>query len=90
MTKKDIEFHWTEKCQASFELLKEALMKEPILRYPNPKDPYILYTDASKYAWACVLTQPHWHKVGEPKTTVNHPITYVSGLFKGSQLNWAA
>ena len=21
---------------------------------------------------------------------VNHPITYVSGLFKGSQLNWAA
>ena len=90
MTKKDIEFHWTEKCQASFELLKEALMKEPILRYPNPKDPYILYTDASKYAWACVLTQPHWRKVGEPKTTVNHPITYVSGLFKGSQLNWAA
>ena len=90
LTKKDIEFHWTEKCQASFELLKEALMMEPILRYPNPKDPYILYTDASKYAWACVLTQPHWHKVGEPKTTVNHPITYVSGLFKGSQLNWAA
>ena len=67
MTKKDIEFHWTEKCQASFELLKEALMKEPILRYPNPKDPYILYTDASKYAWACVLTQPHWRKVGEQK-----------------------
>ena len=90
LTKKDIEFHWTEKCQASFELLKEALMKEPILRYPNPKDPYILYTDVSKYAWACVLTQPHWRKVGEPKTTVNHPITYVSGLFKGSQLNWAA
>ena len=50
LTKKDIEFHWTEKCQASFELLKEALMMEPILRYPNPKDPYILYTDASKYA----------------------------------------
>ena len=90
LTKKDIEFHWTEKCQASFELLKEALMKEPILRYPNPKDPYILYTDASKYAWACVLTQPHRHKFGETDTSVNHPITYVSGLFKGSQLNWAA
>ena len=90
LTKKNIEFHWTEKCQASFELLKEALMKEPILRYPNPKDPYILYTDASKYAWACVLTQPHWHKISETKTIVNHPITYVSWLFKGSQLNWAA
>ena len=36
------------------------------------------------------MTQPHWHKIGETKTIVNHPITYVSGLFKGSQLNWAA
>ena len=22
--------------------------------------------------------------------TVHHPVTYVSGLFRGSQLNWAA
>ena len=30
LTKKDIEYKWTEKYQVSFELLKEALMKEPI------------------------------------------------------------
>ena len=24
------------------------------------------------------------------KIAVNHPIMYISGLFKGSQLNWAA
>ena len=35
----------------------------------------------SKYAYAGVLTQ---HNDG-----VDHPITYVSGLFRGSQLNWA-
>ena len=40
-----------------------------------------MYTDASKYAYAGVLTQ---HNNG-----VDHPITYVSGLFRGSQLNWA-
>ena len=31
----------------------------PILEYPNPNRPYVLFTDASKYAWAGVLTQPH-------------------------------
>ena len=91
LTKKDIEYKWTEKCQVSFELLKEALMKEPILVYPDPSLPYILYTDASKYAWACVLTQPCVIEEGQKEEDVkNHPITYVSGLFKGSQINWAA
>ena len=89
LTKKDIEFQWTDKCQTSFELLKETLMKEPILTYPNPKFPYILYTDASKYAWACVLTQTLCKSMDGKEISVNHPITYVSGLFKGSQINWA-
>ena len=56
---KNAEFKWTEQCQKSFELLKEALMKEPILKYPDPHEEYILYTDASKYAWAGVLTQEY-------------------------------
>ena len=36
--------------QESFDLLKASLMAEPILTYPNPNLPYILFTDASKYA----------------------------------------
>ena len=43
-------------------MLKEALLKEPILKYPDPSKPYVLYTDASKYAWAGVLTQSYQHK----------------------------
>ena len=71
-------------------MLKEALIKEPILRFPDPNKPYILYTDASKYAWSCVVTQQYAHDINDKEIVVNHPITYVSGLFKGSQLNWAA
>ena len=56
LTQKNIEFEWTQVCQESFELLKTSLMTEPILTYPDPNLPYILFTDASKYAWACVLT----------------------------------
>ena len=29
-------------------------MSEPILRYPDPLKPYVLFTDTSKYAWAFV------------------------------------
>ena len=90
LTKKNAEFKWTEQCQKFFELLKEALMKKPILKYPDPYEEYILYTDASKYAWAGVLTQEYQYDKDSGKISINHPITYVSGLFKGSQLNWAA
>ena len=86
LTKQDVSFEWTLQCQASFEMLKDALITSPILKYPDPNKPYTLFTDTSKYAWACVLTQEHEHK----KDGKDHPITFADGLFKGSQLNWAA
>ena len=63
-------------------MLKDYLQEAPILRYPDPEARYVLYTDASKYAYAGVLTQTI--------DGTDHPIAYVSGLFRGSQLNWAA
>ena len=90
LTRLDQPFEWSDKCQASFELLKEALIKEPILRFPDPNKPYTLYTDTSKYVWSCVLTQQYSQNIDNKQIVVNHPITYVSGLFKGSQLNWEA
>ena len=81
LTKKDVDFKWTPECENCFQILKEFLQQAPILRYPDPQASYTLYTDASKYAYAGVLTQ---HSNG-----TDHPITYVSGLFCGSQLNWA-
>ena len=79
LTKK--EFKWTPECENCFRILKEFLQQAPILRYPDPQASYMLYRDASKYAYAGVLTQ---HNEG-----IDHPITYVSELFHGSQLNWA-
>ena len=64
------------------------LCTEPILKFPDPQKSYVLFTDASKYVWAGVLTQPYTEEM-ERAITVHHPVTYVSGLFRGSQLNWA-
>ena len=90
LTKQDIPFEWTIQCQAAFELLKEAIITSPILKYPDPSKRYTLFTDASKYAWACVLTQEYQYEKGGKEYKINHPITFASGLFKGSQINWAA
>ena len=90
LTKKDAKFEWTSACQKSFELLKEALCGEPVLKYADTSKLYTLYTDASKYGWAGVLTQPHAMTVDGKSTTTDHPVAFVSGLFRGSQLNWAA
>ena len=49
----------------------------------------MLFTDAGKYAWACILTQEKTCMFDPKETKLLHPITYMSGLFRGSQLNWA-
>ena len=83
LTRKNIAFEWTSVCQESFEMLKTSLMTEPILTYPDPSLPYVLFTDASKYAWEKT------HVMEEKEVKILHPLTYMSGLFRGSQMNWA-
>ena len=71
-------------------MLKSFLLEEPVLKYPKPNQPYVLYTDASKYAWAGVLTQAYNHTIEGVEREIFHPVTYVSGLFRGPQINWVA
>ena len=90
LTKKDKNFDWTPACQKSFDLLKETLCGEPVLKYANTSKPYTLYTDASKFSWAWVCTQSHTTVINGKSTTTDHLVAFVSGLFRGSQLTWAA
>ena len=85
----DCEFVWTNQCDISFQMLKDTLCSALILKYPDTSKPYMLYTNASKYGWAGVLTQRHTSTVDGKEVTMDHPVSYVSGLFHGSQLNWA-
>ena len=89
LTRKDVDFVWDDICQRSFDLLKAKVLEEPVLVYPDPSTPYVLFTDASKYAWSCVLMQESTHTFDGKEVKVLHPISYQSGLFKGAQLNWA-
>ena len=56
-------------------MFKTSLMTEPILTYPEPYLPYVLFMDASKYAWDCVLTQEKTHIVEGKEVKILQPIT---------------
>ena len=74
-------FYWTEKHQESFEDLRQALCKEPVLRYPNYEEPFIITTDASDVAVGAILSQG---KIGE-----DPPIAYASQVLNTAQVNYS-
>ena len=57
LLKKDNEFKWGEKQQEAFEILKQKLMEEPILGYPDYEKPFVLFTDASGTGLGAILSQ---------------------------------
>lgn len=57
LTKKDVEFKWTEECQASFEALKTCLVQAPVLARADVSQPFIVTTDASQTHVGGVLSQ---------------------------------
>ena len=85
LTRQSVEFQWMEKCQKLFDNLRELLTKYPILQYPDSNKDYTLFTDASKFGYTGVLTQ----KYEDNDIRKYHPVCYISGLFRGSQLNRA-
>ena len=57
ITEKNQKFVWTEDCRYSFEELKKALTRAPILAYPAREGFFILDTDASNVGIGAVLSQ---------------------------------
>ena len=88
LTGHEVKWNLCTKCDLSFQLMKDFLISAPILKYPDTSKPYTIFTDASKYGWAGVLTQEHTSVVDGKEVTTNHPVSFVSGMFCGTQLNW--
>lgn len=67
LTRKDIDFQWTDACQEAFDSLKTAITSTPILIFPDDNRPYRVEADSSNYATGAVLSQESddgkWHPV---------------------------
>lgn len=79
LTKKNVDFVWSEQCEEAFNYLKNTLINKPILQYPDYNKQFILTTDASKKACGAVLGQELDGKV--------MPIAYASRSFTKGESN---
>ena len=73
LLKKDVPFIWKDEHSQALNQLKEVCKNLPKLAIPQDEDDLVLYTDASDYWWAAVLTKV--------TPTGDEPCRYCSGLF---------
>ncbi|KAG7671663.1 hypothetical protein KSW81_003791 [Nannochloris sp. 'desiccata'] len=78
ITRKNQIFTWLPRHQEAFEQLKLALTTAPVLAPPDFNLPFEIHTDASDFAAGAVLSQEG-----------NHPIAFLSHVFKPAELNYS-
>lgn len=79
LTKKGVQFIWTNACENAFTKLKTLLTNPPILAYPDFTKQFIITVDASKIACGAVLSQMH--------NNIDRPISYTSKSFTRGESN---
>lgn len=56
-TRKSVRFNWSEKCEASFQELKQWLITAPVLSLPKENGKFVVYCDVSKLGLGGVFMQ---------------------------------
>jgi hypothetical protein len=78
LQKKGTKFEWTLKCENNFNLLKELLTSVPVLNIVDPKEIFVVCTNACKEGLVGVLTQ-NGHIIGyESRKLKEHERNYAT------------
>ena len=90
ITHKSVPHEWTYTCENSLKCIQEFITTKPVLRYPDPNLPYILYTDSSKYTWSGILMQKQMVDLPDgSQQEIEVQITQQSGTYAESQEKWS-
>jgi hypothetical protein len=76
LLKKEIKFHWDDKCEEAFYTLRKLLTTAPVLAQPDNTKPFDVYCDASGTRLGCVLMQN------------NRVIAYASRALRNHEQNY--
>jgi hypothetical protein len=57
LLKSNMPYVWSDKCEASFQELKNRLTTTPVLTLPDASKDFVAYCDASRQGLGCVLMQ---------------------------------
>ena len=74
-------FEWTPTHHTAFMMLKEAIIKAPVICYPDPAKGYTVYMDASDDACGAQLSQEH--------DGTEFPIAFLSHPYTETQRKWS-
>ena len=75
LLRKDHKFDWTNKCEASLQELKNRLVTASVLIIPQGNEGFVVYNNASRQGWGCVLIQ------------IGKVVAYASRQLKPHELN---
>ena len=79
LTRKDVKTEWSKDCQIGFDYLKaDCLIKDPVFKYPDPNERYVISTDATDQAAAGILIPEYPYAEGK---ITKWPIAYPSAQF---------
>ena len=70
LLKKGVPFHWDQVAQASFDVVKDTLVRASLMYPPNYQNDYFLYIVMAEMTIAIVLIQVEYG--------IEHPIYYLS------------
>ena len=74
LTKNDVDFVWSEACEAAFYQLKKLLTEAPVLAFPEFDRGFLLETDASGIGLGAVLAQKQDDGTVRPVAYVNRTL----------------
>ncbi|KAJ0888622.1 putative nucleotidyltransferase, Ribonuclease H [Helianthus annuus] len=78
LTCKSVKFEWGPKQEEAFRILKQRLTNAPMLALPEGTEDFIVYCDASKLGYGCVLMQRQQLIVYASKQLKNHEENYTT------------
>ena len=55
LTRKNVKFNWTDRCEGYFQLLKKLSTSAPVLTLLSGDEGYTVYCNASRVGLECVL-----------------------------------
>ncbi|GKA88303.1 putative reverse transcriptase domain-containing protein [Tanacetum coccineum] len=82
LTQKNRAYVWGDKQEEAFRILKEKLCNAPVLALPDRPDDFIVYCDASKQGFGCVLMQRarFWKHKEKASKDLKAPAEWLRGL----------
>ena len=81
LLKAEVPFLWSKDVQFAFESLRDIICSEPLLKFPNFQQQFLVTTDASNYAVGAVLSQG---QIGK-----DLPIAYASRTLNNAESNYS-